>query len=74
MEVPNRVATSPLTASAMGRVRRTRIAWKTPNPMRRRALNPSNCACLPIREPLKQKYLDDLLKAGKLERAERESP
>jgi tetratricopeptide (TPR) repeat protein len=31
-------------------------------------------ACTPIREPMKQKYLDDLRKAGVPERAERASP
>jgi hypothetical protein len=31
-------------------------------------------ACMPIREPMKQKYLDDLRKAGLPERAERASP
>jgi adenylate cyclase len=31
-------------------------------------------ACVPIREPMKQKYLDDLRKAGVPERAERSSP
>ena len=31
-------------------------------------------ACNPIREPMKQKYLDDLRKAGLPERAERASP
>ena len=31
-------------------------------------------SCTPIREPMKQKYLDDLRKAGVPERAERASP
>ena len=30
--------------------------------------------CMPLREPMKQKYLDDLRKAGIPERAERASP
>ena len=30
--------------------------------------------CLPVREPMKHKYLDDLRKAGVPERAERASP
>jgi hypothetical protein len=31
-------------------------------------------SCTPIREPMKQKYLDDLRKAGVPERAEHTSP
>lgn len=31
-------------------------------------------SCMPIREPMKQKYLDDLRKAGVPERAEKASP
>jgi tetratricopeptide (TPR) repeat protein len=31
-------------------------------------------SCVPIREPMKQKYLDDLRKVGVPERAERASP
>jgi hypothetical protein len=31
-------------------------------------------SCTPIREPMKQKYLDDLRKAGMPEHAERASP